>query len=160
MAKVLFVDPAKCVGCLSCMCACSLQHGNHIGPTHSMINPVRLLQQVKNIPIVCRQCLQPLCADVCPMRAISRDEKTGAMVVDADLCIGCRMCMSICPLGGIAVSTDIGHAVKCDLCQGDPLCVKVCTYGGIKYIDEAEVTLARKNEAVSNIAAILKELTF
>jgi Fe-S-cluster-containing hydrogenase component 2 len=99
-----------------------------IGPTHSRILPVRLRRTVVNIPVVCRQCLKPLCADACPMGALSRDAETGAMAVDPDLCIGCGMCLVACPLGGISIDTEAGHAVKCDLCGGDPLCVKFCGF--------------------------------
>lgn len=158
MAKVLFVDPEKCTGCMSCVLACSLQHGDTIGPVGSMILPVRLRRQVINVPIVCRQCAKPLCADVCPMGAISRDDTTRAMSVDSELCIGCGMCMIACPLGGISVNTDVGHAVKCDLCGGDPLCVRFCGYGAIEYRPEQEVTLERKKEAVRRIAELLEVL--
>lgn len=159
MAKLLFVDPEKCVGCMACVMACSLQHGNIIGPANSRILPVRLKRQVVNIPVVCRQCGKPLCADACPMGAISRVEKTGSMVVDSDLCIACGMCMVACPLGGISVNTGAGHAVKCDLCEGDPLCVKFCGYGAIEYITEEEATLKRKKEAVGKLAGLLEALT-
>jgi carbon-monoxide dehydrogenase iron sulfur subunit len=156
MANVLFVDPEKCTGCMSCVLACSLQHGDVIGPVGSMILPVRLRRQLINIPIVCRQCAKPLCADVCPMGAISRDDKTRAMSVDSELCIGCGMCMIACPLGGISANTDVGHAVKCDLCGGDPLCARFCGYGAIEYRPEQELTLERKKEAVRRIAQLLE----
>jgi carbon-monoxide dehydrogenase iron sulfur subunit len=159
MAKLIFVNTEKCVGCMSCVLACSMQHGSRIGPTHSMILPVRLRKQVVNLPIVCRQCLKPLCADVCPMAAISRNEDTGAMNVDADLCIGCGVCMIACPLGGISLNTKMGHAVKCDLCKGDPLCVKFCGYGAIEYITEEEATLKCRKEAVGKLPDVLVALT-
>jgi len=159
MVKVLFVDPDKCVGCMSCVLACSLQHGDMIGPANSRIQPIRLKKQVVNIPVVCRQCLKPLCADVCPMGAISRSEKTRAMAVDPNLCIGCGMCMTACPLGGISVRTDVGHAVKCNQCEGDPLCVKFCAYGAIEYITEDEAAIKSKKEAVGKLGEALIALT-
>ena len=107
MPKVLCIDPEKCVGCMSCVMACSMQQGGPVGPVKSMILPVRLRRPVINIPVVCRQCIKPLCADVCPMGAISRNEATGAMLVDADLCIGCGMCVATCPLGGIAMDRQL-----------------------------------------------------
>lgn len=159
MGKVLFVDPERCVGCMGCVMACSLQHGDVIGPANSRILPVRLRKAVVNIAVVCRQCGKPLCADACPMGAISREEKTGSMVVDADLCIACGMCMVACPLGGISVDRGVGHAVKCDLCGGDPLCVKFCGYGAIEYLTEEEVALRRKKGAVGKLGELLEALT-
>lgn len=159
MAKLIFVNIEKCVGCMSCVLACSLQHGDTIGPTHSMILPVRLRKQVLNIPVVCHQCAKPLCADACPMGALSRNEETKAMTVDIDLCIGCGVCMIACPLGGISINSSKGHAVKCDLCGGDPLCVKFCGYGAIEYISEDEAHLKSKREAVVKLPELLAALT-
>lgn len=159
MAKRLAINTEKCVGCMACVLACSLQHGDAIGPTHSRILPVRLRRQVVNIPVVCRQCLKPLCADACPMGALSRDAETGAMAVDADLCIGCGMCMVACPLGGISIDTEAGHAVKCDLCGGDPFCVKFCGYGALEYTTEEEAGLKSKREAVEKLGEALAALT-
>ena len=160
MAKVLFVNPEKCVGCMACLMACSMQQGETVSPVRSMILPLALKKQVINIPVVCRQCAKPLCADVCPMGAISRDQKTAAMMVDYDLCIGCRMCMIACPLGGISVDTDIAHAMKCNLCEGDPLCARVCAYGAIEYITEEEVFLERRKEAIGKLATMLEKIVF
>ena len=112
MTKVLFIDPEKCTGCMACVLACSLEHGDTSGPVGSMILPIKLRQQAINIPVVCRQCTKPLCADACPMGAISRDDATRAMRVNPDLCIGCGMCMIACPLGGISVNAEVGRAVR------------------------------------------------
>lgn len=157
--RVLFVDPEKCVGCMSCVMACSLEHGDVIGPGNSRILPVRMKKQVLDIPVVCRQCAKPLCADACPMGAIAREEKAGAMIVDRDLCIACGMCMVACPLGGVVVNKDLGHSVKCDLCGGEPLCAKFCGYGAIEYITEEEAAWKRKKEAVGKLAVLLELLT-
>ena len=148
MIKLLFVDYEKCVGCMACVLACSLQHGNTIGPANSMILPVGLKRQVVNLPVVCHQCAKPLCADACPMGAISRNTKTGAMIVDTELCICCGACVIACPLGGISVNAEAGHAVKCDLCEGDPLCVKFCGYDAIDYVTEQEATIRSRKKAL------------
>jgi Fe-S-cluster-containing hydrogenase component 2 len=158
MAKILFINPEKCVGCMSCILACSLQQGNLIGPAKSKILPVRLKKQIINIPSVCRQCLKPLCADACPMGAISKDDKTRAVRVDPDSCIACGMCMTICPIGGISVDSQAGHAVKCELCGGDPLCVKFCGYGALEYIEEAEAHIKIKKEGIEKLAHLLERI--
>lgn len=160
MRKIVSVNPDQCVGCMLCVLACALEHGDTIGPVNSRIEPIRIKKLEINIPVLCRQCLQPLCADVCPMGAISRQEKTGAMVVDPDMCICCGMCTIACPLGGISIDTNAGHAVKCDLCGGDPLCVKVCAYGVLEFITQEEVTIKRRKEAVGKLTQMLDKIVY
>ena len=160
MAKVLFIDPEKCIGCAACLMACSMKQGNICGPQQSMILPVKLRKIEANIPVVCRQCAKPLCADVCPMGAISRNDKTKAMVVDHDLCIACGMCVIACPLGGISVDTEAGHSLKCNLCEGEPECAKVCAYKAIEYIPEEEVGIKRKEEAIGKLATMLERIAY
>jgi carbon-monoxide dehydrogenase iron sulfur subunit len=160
MSKVLFTTPDRCVGCMACVMACSMKQGEAVGPAKSMILPIKLRTPGINIPVVCRHCVKPLCADVCPMGAISRNEETGAMLVDSDLCIGCGMCVIACPLGGISLDTELGHSVKCDLCQGDPECVKACTYRAIEYLTPEEVAQKTKTEAVGKLATMLEKIAY
>lgn len=160
MPKVLFVNPAKCVGCMLCVLACSMQHGSIVAPRSSRLLPIRLRAVNVNVVVVCRQCVKPLCADVCPMGAISRDDKTGAMVVDADRCIACCMCMIACPLGGISIDAEAGHSVKCDLCGGEPLCAKFCSYGAIEYITLDEAAILRRKEAIRKLSEMLQNIAF
>ena len=81
------------------------------------------------------------------------------MIVDTELCIGCGVCMTACPLGGISLNTGAGYSVKCDLCGGDPLCVKFCGYEAIEYITEEEAALKNKKEAVRKLPELLIPLT-
>ena len=154
MPKKLFIDIEKCVGCLSCVLACSLEHGDRIGPCDSRIMPVRLKKQVVNIPVGCRQCLKPLCLEACPMGAIKRDPATEAKVVDPELCIGCGMCMTACPLGGVAVSREAGHAVKCDLCGGDPRCVTYCPAKVLRLTDADLVSRKKMRTFARSLASV------
>jgi Fe-S-cluster-containing hydrogenase component 2 len=68
------------------------------------------------------------------MGAISRNEETGALAVNEDLCVGCKTCVIACPLGGVLYHYIKGCAMKCDLCGGDPECVKSCLYGAIEFL--------------------------
>jgi len=58
-----------------------------------------------------------------------KDEKTGAVLHDADKCIGCWMCIMVCPAGAIQRDQRKEKiASKCDLCAGQemPVCVANC----------------------------------
>ena len=39
--------------------------------------------------------------NVCPVKAIYRDEAMARVHVDHDVCIGCRSCVAVCPFGAM-----------------------------------------------------------
>jgi formate dehydrogenase beta subunit len=53
---------------------------------------------------ICRSC--DLCRFFCPDLCITRDEKTGHIVIDYDFCKGCGICAFICPKGAITMARD------------------------------------------------------
>jgi len=90
-----------------------------------------------SVPVMCMQCDEACCEKVCPVGAISRNE-LGAVVMNPDKCIVCKMCVSVCPLGNISYSPSGRKVFKCDLCGGDPKCVKFCSPGAIQFVDPTE----------------------
>lgn len=153
MGKVLSVDIEKCSGCRACELACSMEHYGEYNPSKSMIRVSMFPEEAYAIPISCLQCEDALCERVCPTEAITTtiDAESGARIVklSEDRCVGCKMCMLVCPFGNIFIS-DKGYAVKCDLCGGDPECVKVCSAGALRF-EESEVTMMAKRKAVAEV---------
>jgi 2-oxoacid:acceptor oxidoreductase delta subunit (pyruvate/2-ketoisovalerate family) len=47
----------------------------------------------------CEAC--EVCELLCPDLCITRDEKTGEVLIDLDYCKGCGICASVCPKGAI-----------------------------------------------------------
>jgi len=47
----------------------------------------------------CESC--EVCGLLCPDLCITRDEKTGEVLIDLDYCKGCGICASVCPKGAI-----------------------------------------------------------
>lgn len=154
--KVLFLEPEKCTGCRLCALACSLRHEGYLSLVHSRNEIISLPRKGIFVNITCRQCTNPPCEAVCPQRAISRDPGTGAMVVDADRCIGCQSCVIACPIGGVTKNMETGKIVKCNLCDGDPECVKQCAYGAIRYISLSEGMSQKRKGAISKMLQYMK----
>jgi len=151
--KMLIVTPSKCTGCRSCEMACSLHREGKCSPQLSRNRVVKFEAKGINIPTTCANCSKPYCMLVCPVKAISVNADTGAVVVDETKCIGCRACSVACPFGQANYHPEKKIAFKCDLCFGDPVCVKFCPSGAIVYASMDEVLMAKRREFFSRFAS-------
>jgi Fe-S-cluster-containing hydrogenase component 2 len=156
MEKVIVVDPDKCTGCKVCEMICSLHHENEINPTKARIQVISWEDEGIDIPMICQQCGDAPCEAVCPVNAISRAKDTGAMLIDDDTCIGCRMCINACPFGAPTVRPETRKVVKCDLCSGDPQCVEFCSPKAIQYMPAAKGVLLKKRAAAKKYGELIK----
>jgi Fe-S-cluster-containing hydrogenase component 2 len=153
---MLVVDYEKCTGCRNCEMACSVSHVGASNPLKSAVRIVKWERRGLEVPVVCQQCEEPACAGICPVQAVSRDAGTGAMIVDHDLCLGCRMCIVACPLGAVTFDRDRRVAVKCDLCSGvEPWCVRFCEPGALTYHQSPSASLHKKRAAGRRLVEVL-----
>lgn len=129
----LLVDRRVCSGCRSCELACSLRHEGAFVPSLSRVWVRKDEPAGVDEPVVCRQCGVARCVQVCPCGALSRDPRTGAVLVDAGLCVRCGDCARACPFGAIRIHPDTALPLICDLCEGDPACVARCVTGALRY---------------------------
>lgn len=93
------IDLRRCDGCGECITACQRMH--HLPETQEWIKVYELTDptgQTYFMPVLCQLCQNAPCVRVCPVGATYYQEN-GAIVVDQDVCIGCRMCMAACPYG-------------------------------------------------------------
>ena len=157
-SNILVVDPEKCVGCRLCALACSFAKEGEFSLGKARIGTIWMPKIEMNVPMICEHCQKPLCEEVCPMKAISRSEETGAIVLNPNLCIGCKMCMTVCPFGAISIDYKTKTMIKCDLCDGDPECVKHCLYGALSYVKPGEAIYAKRREGAQRLAEALKKL--
>jgi carbon-monoxide dehydrogenase iron sulfur subunit len=162
--KVLNVDIEKCTGCKTCEAVCSLRNTGRVQPARSRIKVIRYEKRGEYhnfIPMVCQQCSTPLCMEACPTNAISRNEVTGAMIVDEKACVGCRVCNMACPIGGISIDPVSTVAFKCELCDGDPECAKYCDLEALSYVplDKLDSSMKRsKSQKISELFTLMRSL--
>ncbi|MDO8491574.1 MAG: 4Fe-4S dicluster domain-containing protein [Dehalococcoidia bacterium] len=124
--KVFRAVRELCDGCRMCEMVCSLNKAGVINPHLARIRIGFSEKSPFPTPIICRHCNNPPCQSVCPIEgAMTLDERTGAVAINEQMCIGCLACVDACPFGAIQVGPN-KQVLKCDLCGGDPICVKYC----------------------------------
>ncbi|MEM2897178.1 MAG: 4Fe-4S dicluster domain-containing protein [Candidatus Bathyarchaeia archaeon] len=160
MEKILIVDPDKCTGCGICELVCSFHHFKQFNPYRSSIYVIREDEKGIGIPIVCQHCDIPFCKEACPAGALIVDEKTGAIKVDKNRCVGCRYCIISCPFGGLSIDPLTMAVLKCDLCDGDPQCVKFCPREAISYLPADRVNYIKKKAGAEKLSELFEVLVY
>ena len=152
MAKLLVVNFEKCTGCRLCELVCSVRHEGVSNPSRSRLKIEKWEWEGLYIPMLCQQCEDAPCRSVCPVKAISRDESLGRLVVDYDVCIGCRACVAVCPFGAMSFDAGGKKVIKCDLCDGEPACVSFCDVKALDYVDAHRAGVSKKRDAAKRFA--------
>jgi Fe-S-cluster-containing dehydrogenase component len=62
----------------------------------------------------------------CPVGALSKDEKTGIVSLDHEVCILCRLCTVACPFGAVTFDERNEKMKKCEFCSDEPPCIRCC----------------------------------
>lgn len=162
MAKEMAMlhDVARCSACRACMVACKQWHDlpadsstpfagqyqSHKDLTPTTWNLITMKERVDAegkfhwdfFKRQCMHCGDPACAKGCPEEAIETQE-SGAVVIQAEKCVGCGYCTHNCPFGVPKVDKETNKSTKCDLCfdriaEGmEPACAKTCTADAIRF---------------------------
>jgi len=131
-----------CMACGLCRIGCAVAHSKsgHVlkfrreSPRPKPRTSVPEVDSV-SFSLMCRHCDDAPCLEACITGAMHRDER-GAIVVDQNKCIGCWMCIMVCPYGVIERELE-GRKVasKCDLCaeREVPACVEWCPNRALVY---------------------------
>lgn len=189
MNRFVIADPGRCIGCNTCMAACSSVHRAQGLQALPRLTVTRTFEVTA--PVLCRNCEDAPCARVCPVDAIKM--RSDRVELNEQNCIGCKLCAIACPFGAItpsgtpvagvaamAVSPpqsatldpllawDVGVksvAVKCDLCsfqaQG-PECVHVCPTEALWVVnaDGRDDSNAAKRRATAAVGVSLSPVGF
>ena len=159
-----FIDSSRCTGCKTCELAC--KDFKDLGPEVSFRRIYEYAGgdwQEDNgvwhqnvfayyLSISCNHCDDPACTKVCPSGAMHKRED-GFVVVDEDVCIGCRYCHMACPYGAPQYNAEKGHMTKCDGCYSrvaegkQPICVESCPLRALEFGPEARHSCCRRATA-------------
>ncbi len=163
----MLIDTRRCIGCHACTVACKSEFDVPLGVNRSWVEYTEkgTFPHVDRsfLPRLCNQCSEPPCVSVCPTNATWKSEDNGVVVIDPDICIGCKYCIQACPYGARFLNPVTGAADKCDFCQHrtsqgiEPSCVNTCIgkariFGDIldqnseisKRLDENPTTVLRR----------------
>jgi carbon-monoxide dehydrogenase iron sulfur subunit len=151
--ETILVVKERCTACRSCEVACALSRSSL-----SKTLPEAIYEEVppmarvrvepvgddKGFPIQCRHCEDAPCLDACPSAALYRDEQ-GLVLTHEERCIGCWMCLMVCPFGAPQPFRHYRKVIKCDRCQGmeAPSCVESCPTGALILADPREIAAGR-----------------
>ncbi|MGM0538724.1 MAG: sulfate respiration complex iron-sulfur protein HmcB [Thermodesulfobacteriota bacterium] len=147
-------DATRCIGCRQCEQGC--QEVNDLPKPEKPFNDLSVLNTKRRpddkaytvvnkytprgsdhpvyIKTQCNHCLEPACASSCFVAAYTKT-RTGAVVYDPSVCVGCRYCMIACPFEVPAYTYDqayLPRIMKCTMCyprisEGKlPGCVQAC----------------------------------
>jgi formate dehydrogenase iron-sulfur subunit len=165
-----FTDTTVCIGCKACEVAChewnqlpainggqntlsglSYDNTRRLDGTHW--RHVKFIEQFSAdrsqanwllMSDVCKHCVQAPCLDVCPTGAIIRTE-FDTVVIQSDVCNGCRDCIAACPFDVIGINEASNTAQKCTLCYDRmqngmvPACAQACPTASIQFGPIAEL---------------------
>jgi len=176
----LVIDLDICVGCHACAVNCKEWNtGGHSAPltdtapygsdpTGVWFNRIHSFEVTQEngdgrtvyFPKSCLHCEDAPCVTVCPTGASYKRQEDGIVLVNADTCIGCKLCSWACPYGAREYDADAGVMKKCTLCidriynenlpEADrvPACVSTCPASARSFGD-----LGNPNADVSRLAA-------
>ena len=140
MAQYGFLfDQSRCTDCRACVLSCRNWHDIPPGP----VKWCRMFQWEKGaypdlrlhfLFAPCYHCENPVCIPACKSKALYKEDKYGAVLVDTAKCQGDRSCWKACPYGAPQFqSNEPGTKMsKCTMCidrleQGrQPICVESC----------------------------------
>ncbi len=175
--KGLLISPELCLGCRGCQVACkswnqlpgekTINKGSFENPpdlSADSYNKVRFVEVPSEqnptrwlfVSQRCMHCEDAGCMKICPTPGALYRTKDGAVAVNKDKCIGCKLCSAACPFG-IPRYDKNDKLSKCTMCADRtenglmPICAKTCPTGAILYGDRDELIAKAQKAGYSKV---------
>jgi electron transport protein HydN len=181
MNRFVFADPNLCIGCTTCTIACVISHQENSNYELTAKDFTPRLKVIKNVdvstPVLCRQCDDAPCAQVCPNNAIISED--GHIKVIQERCIGCKTCVIACPYGAMTVVSSTvekdsesalfksekktAQALKCDLCahsEAGPACIRACPTNALRMVTPDDLEEMNKKKQLAAATAANNVISF
>ena len=173
---VMVIDLARCKNARKCIEGC--QKGHDLLPDQEWMKVYLMKDNPESepywFPKNCFHCDNPPCVKVCPVGATFK-RSDNAVLVDTDICIGCKFCISACPYSArilnwthresyasndpnyspeTSVPGQHGTISKCDFCPDRarkgklPYCASSCPMGAIYFGDKNEDAVTNGEETL------------
>lgn len=103
MTYGMLINLKKCVGCHACATACKGANGTPPGVTRSHVirEQVGVYPDTRQniVPTLCMHCEVAPCIEVCTVEGATYKRDDGIVMIDKEVCIGCKACIAACPYG-------------------------------------------------------------
>ena len=162
----------KCTGCDTCAIACKsenntrplsspmpFKNGRGVLPDHVSYRwVVKKESGVYPLPVstfvtsACNHCEHPGCLASCPVsdandpanenNAIFKRAEDGIVLINQNVCIGCRNCTQSCPYGAPQFNSHTKKVEKCTFCLHRlqdgflPACVTTCVGNALQFVED------------------------
>jgi Fe-S-cluster-containing dehydrogenase component len=175
------IDLDKCTGCDTCMVSCKsenntrplgspmpFKNGRGVIPDHVSYRwVVKRETGVYPNPVVsfvtssCNHCESPACLSSCPVsnvndpsnpaNAIFKRAEDGVVIINQDVCIGCKNCIQACPYGAPQFNSATLKVEKCTFCIHrleaglQPACVTSCVGNALHVVEDFKASESGMN---------------
>src|SRR5579872_1421893 len=182
----LLYDATRCIGCQSCVVACTKANGlepdNRRDPLHQaptdlnsrtktiikLYKPAKAGEEFSFVKQQCMHCVDPACVSACMFGGLKKDAKSGVVSWNGKLCVGCRYCEVACPFSVPKFRWE-GYnpeIVKCEFCKDrlakgeEPACTAVCPKKAVIFGSRAELLKEAKLRIAKNPGKYYQDRVF